>query len=166
MSSYFWNLQGFKTLYFSLTNCLCDMSNYNHWIIWSVSWFLPWFTPAFWLAWYVHILAIAQKQQSVECKLLIPHHPHCSCPSNQIDWICGVTRDNNIVQIQSLISTLYRNSLTCEFLTSSQNSEKPIMGDEEIWDTLRFWLLYTNPEHELVQQMQPKTIFQTVSTIK
>jgi hypothetical protein len=107
-----------------------------------------WFTPAFWLAWYVHILAIAQKQQSVECKLLIPHHPHSSCLSNEIDWICGVTKDNNIIQIQSLISTLYRNSLTCEFLTSSQNSEKPIMGEEEIWDTLRFWLLYTNPEHE------------------
>jgi hypothetical protein len=107
-----------------------------------------WFTPAFWLAWYVHIHAIAQKQQSVECKLLIPQHPHSSCLSNQIDWICGVTKDNNIVQIQSLISTLYRNSLTCEFLTSSQNSEKPIMGEEEIRDTLRFWLLYTNPEHE------------------
>jgi hypothetical protein len=43
-----------------------------------------------------------------------------------------VTKDNNIVQIESLISTLYRNSLTCEFLTSSQNSEKPIMGEEEI----------------------------------
>jgi len=81
-------------------------------------------------------------------QIVDPPPPHSSCLSNQIDWICGVTKDNNIVQIQSLISTLYRNSLTCEFLTSSQNSEKPIMGEEEIRDTLRFWLLYTNPEHE------------------